>query len=628
MPTLNTTIGQLLINRALPTDMRDYSRELNKKGVKDLLREVAEKYPDQYRTVAKRLSDVGREASYTTGGMSFGLRHLRPPRAAIESRQRMRRRMHAIISGHGSDDYKEQKIIEATSEEADRMRKEVVDEARKAGNPIVAMMDSGTRGKPLEVNRLLAGDMLYMDHRENPIPFPVMRSYSEGLSPAEYWAATFGARKGLVDVKFATQDAGFYAKQMNQLAHRLIVTDVDAEEEAGAGALRGLPVDVSDADNEGALLASPAAGYERNTILSNRILKDLENQGVKRILVRSPTVGGPDTGGVYARDVGVRERGGISPLGEEVGLAAAQAISEKLTQGGLESKHSGGIKGEAKAVTGFQRLNQMVQTPKIFKGGATHAQMDGQIRTIEDAPAGGKYIWLGKDQHFVSPGLSPKVKPGDIVEAGDVLSEGLPNPAEVVKHKGIGEGRRYFVQAFTEAYRDSGMSISRRNVELLARGLIDHVEMVDDTDDHLPGDVISYNRLERSWNPREGTARVRPKRAVGKYLERPVLHYTIGTKVRPSMLPHLEEFGVKDVEVHDDEPPFQPRMIRAMDSLAHDPDWMTRLLGSNQKKNLLAAVHRGSTSDTQSTSFVPSLAAGKPFGSTWPQGILKQPGAA
>jgi len=624
---LRTTVGQLLINNGLPRDLRDYNRPLDKKGVRALFQEIAARYPDRYREIAKHLADVGRDAAFTTGGDSFGLEHLEATPAVLAARIRLRRRIREIMEHDWPATKKQEKIIVATSTEHERLQKEILEESRQLGNPLASQVLSGSRGSPANLKRLIGGDMLYVDHHDNVIPFPVQASYSEGLSPAEYWAGTFGALKGLVDVKFATADAGWAAKQLNQLAHRLLVTAEDTDEATESPAMRGLPVDVTDVDNSGALLALPIGGYDRNTTLTPKILADLKNQGVRRILVRSPTVGGPRSGGVYARDVGVRERGDLPNLGDTVGLAAAQALSEKLTQGQLGSKHGGGVKGASRAVSGFQRLNQMLQIPKVFKGGAVHARVDGRVTKMDAAPAGGKYVWINEERHYVAPGFDLAVAKGDTVEAGDMVSDGLPNPAEIVKYKGIGEGRRYFTREFTRAYRDAGLGVNRRNVELIARGLIDHVELLDETDNNLPGDIVAYSELERDWQPRPGTATLPLDQAVGKYLEKPVLHYTIGTQIKPTMLSDLNEFGVTKLDVHAEKPPFEPRMVRAMDIASHDPDWITRFLGSGQKRSLLAAVHRGGTSDIASTSFVPALVTGTEFGTTWPQSALRPAGS-
>jgi hypothetical protein len=122
------------------------------------------------------------------------------------------------------------------------------------------------------------------------------------------------------------------SKRMNNVAHRLVVTAADSKEPHDPDHLRGLPTTLDDPDNEGALLATPVAGYPRNTVLSREVIGRLRRQGVTDVVVRSPMVGGPANGGVYGNDVGVRERGRVAPIGDYVGLAAAQAISGPMTQ--------------------------------------------------------------------------------------------------------------------------------------------------------------------------------------------------------------------------------------------------------------------------------------------------------
>lgn len=611
---LNTTVGQLMVNEALPTGLRDYNRKLDKKGIADLLQQVAEEYPEEYRDVTKELSDVGRDVAYATGGNSFGLKHITKSPAARRAYLALRKRLKAIqINPRLSAEDKEAKIISAVGKVQEKLTDAIYDEALSEKNPLAFQVMSGSRGNPVSLRSLRGGDGLYVDGVGNVIPVPVLRSFSEGLTPVEFWASTYGTRKGITDTKGATADAGYFAKQMNQLTHRLLVTSLDDENDTGLSQ-RGLPVDIDDTDNEGALLALAVGGYKRNTILTPKILKDLKRRGRKHILIRSPMVGGPSDGGVYARDVGVRERGGLAPVGDYVGLAAAQAIAEKLTQGQLSSKHTGGVAGESKAVSGFKYINQLVQVPKRFQGGAAHSQVDGKVSGIEKAPQGGHFVKINNESHYVNAGFDVKVKVGEVVEAGDVISDGIPNPADIVKHKGIGAGRRYFVKAFREAYTSSGMSVHRRNLELISRGLINHVRLSEEMGEHVPGDVVPYSILERNWKIRAGAREVDARQAVGKYLERPVLHHTIGTKVQQSMLKELRQFGVKRLEVHDDPPPFEPEMIRAASSISHDPDWMTRMIGSGQKKSLLSAVHRGGTSDFAGTSYAPALARGESFG--------------
>ncbi len=617
---LSTTAGQVLINEALPTDLRDYTRELNKKGIANLLSEVADKHPDQYRAVLKSLMDIGRENATLTGGHSFDISHIRPAETLQKSREELRHEIRAIMSDREMPtEERDKQLAVAIGRANNAMQQRVFDEAKKAGNPLAKQIMSGARGNVPQLNILIGGQMVHRDHKDRDIPYPIMHAFAEGLTPAEWYATTYGARKGLIGTKLGTGKSGYFAKQLNQLTHRLMVI-AEEEDAKDDGVLRGLPVEADDPDNVGALLAAPVGGYDRNTVITPSIASDLQRQGIKRMLVRSPTVGGPGDG-IYAKDVGIREGGRLPNLGDLVGMTAAQAVSERVTQGSLGAKHRG---GEGAQISGFGWIQSQVAMPRHMAGRAAHAELDGTVTRIEDTGTGGKRIWINETPHFAEHGLAPKVKVGDTIEAGDVLSDGVPSPQKVVQHKGIGEGRRYFLQSFGEALRGAGAATTRRNLELVARGAIDHVELEESSGEMLPGDILSYQQLERNWQPRAGMQQLAAKKAVGKYLERPVLHYTVGTKIRPRMLQDFKDFGVNNVDVHDDPPPFKPVMLRSMDILQHDPDVMTRFYGSGHKKSLTTAVHRGQQSDTRSTSFVPSLAEGISFGDSWPNAILKK----
>ncbi len=411
-----TTVGQILVNNALPDDMRDHDRVLDKKGINGLLKDLAEKHPDKYAEVSKKLSDVGRTVATEFGGYTFGLEHLKKSAAGKRHQTEIAAKMKHILGletiGNQAvtPQMRKDMILRMMGGHQQKQIDDVYDEAVKANNPLAMQVVSGSRGNKMNLASLMGSDMLYADHRDRVLPLPITRSYSEGLTPIEYWASTYGARRGTMATKFATQDAGFLSKQLNQVAHRLMVVDEDDPRDLPN---RGLPVDTDDADNEGALLAQDVGPYKRNTVMSPKILKHLKGLGHDRILVRSPLVGGSPDGGVYSRDVGVRERGVLPGRGEQVGLAAAQALSEPLSQGQLSAKHSGGVAGQEKAVGGFAYINQLIQVPKTFKGGAAHSHHDGVVTDVVDAPAGGKYVFVDGKQHYVGQGFDLKVKKGD-----------------------------------------------------------------------------------------------------------------------------------------------------------------------------------------------------------------------
>jgi len=622
---LRTTLGNLLVNEALPENLRDYSRVLDKKGVSKLLETVAKEHPEQYREVSHRLSLIGQRAAYTSGGNSFGLDALRKSKAASGLHATLMQKLQPVLDDDSLDDeQRSSALVRLVGGLQDTQKDAIYAESETDDNPLARQLKGAGRGNKQNLVSLRGGDLLYTDHRGRVIPMPVLRSYSQGLSPAEYWAAAYGARRGVVDSKMSTADAGFLSKILSRASHRGVVTAVDEDGEPTT--LRGLPSDIDDEDNEGSLLAQAAGPYPRNTTLTAKIVNDLRRRGVKRLLLRSVLAGGSADGGFYARDVGMREHGRLPRIGELPGLTAAQALGEPLSQSSLSSKHSGGVAGSGahQVIGGFRAIEQLINVPKGFPGGAAHAQVDGRVESITPAPAGGQFVQIAGQRHYVPQGVELSVKHGQPIEAGDVLSEGLPNPSEIVQHKGLGEGRRYFVEAMRKVFKEAGLPVHRRNLELVSRGLINHVRLLDETADGVPGDILPYAMLEHRYRPRPDSYATAPKKAVGKFLERPYLHYSIGTRVQPSMIPKLTEFGLDKtgIEVHDDPPPFEPEMIRGSANLLYDPDWMTRMLGSHLEQGLLKATHRGATSDPTGTSFVPSLAKAVNFGH---EGVLQSP---
>ena len=174
--------------------------------------------------------------------------------------------------------------------------------------------------------------------------------------------------------------------------------------------------------------------------------------------------------------------------------------------------------------------------------------------------------------------------------------------------------------------RDSNLTVNRRNVELIARGLVNHVELGEEMDAYVPGDKVPYNMLEKFYQPRQDARTMDAQTAVGKYLERPILHYTIGTKVRPSVVKNLKEFGLdRQVTVHDNPPPFQPQMVRGMAIAAHDPDWIASMQGSGIKGRILTAVHHGHSSNPRGTSYVSGVVVDPNFAQVGNGGKITAP---
>lgn len=265
---------------------------------------------------------------------------------------------------------------------------------------------------------------------------------------------------------------------------------------------------------------------------------------------------------------------------------------------GLICSNSGMFKGR-KTISGLPYIIQFLEGYESGKDKAAVSEFDGKVEEIKDAPQGGKYIVINGTEHYVEPNTEIFVKKGDEVERGDILSDGLANPADITRLRGIGEGRKYVAERFKKLLDDSGAKAHRRNTETFARGFIDKVRITnpDGLGDWLPDDIVSYNALEAAYTPEADSKRISVKNydAVNKYLQRPVLHYTIGTKLTKKMVDHIRESGISDdVLVSDTEPSFTADFVRLREVPTQgEEDFIGRGVAPYQKANYIDAAVRG-----------------------------------
>ena len=611
-----TTIGQVLVNDALPPRFRDYGRVMDSNGIEQVLQEVAREDPDSYAAVTKRLMDIGNSAAYDTG-TTIRLSDLRPAYDKRPILQALDIAESKIRSDKTLTDEQKSEMIEKLYDKANsRIMEDTYNAEFARKNQLALQVASKARGNKTQLAAFISTPGTYSDPYGKMVPMFIRHSFAEGLTPAEYWAGSFGARTGVVSTKTATAKGGAFGKLLSASAISQVVTEDDCGTEGG------LPVKVDDDDNIGAVLARPAGGYEAGTVITKNVLSDLrKDKRHDEIVVRSPvTCGCKD--GVCSKCAGIRETGGFPPIGYNLGTNAASAFAERITQGALNVKHSGKKTSGKGHYQGFEMFTSLAKVPKVFPDRATISSVDGTVSKIEDAPQGGTYIFVtdphGEEKrHYVAPGYDIEVKVGDELEAGDQLSDGVIDPSELVKYKGIGEARRYWANRFTQAIRDSGMAANRRNAEVLARTVMNtvRIENEDEAGEGLPGDVLTYTAWSNGFKPRKNSSIVAPTVAsIGKYLEQPVLHYTIGTRITPSVINTMKKFKVDKMMVNDTKPDVEPFMERIEDSNAEKPDWMARLGTTYLKSRLQEDVARGATSRLHSTEPYPGIAKGVEFG--------------
>jgi DNA-directed RNA polymerase subunit beta' len=616
---MTTTVARLIFNSIVPEGFRNDipdDRPIGSKEVKDVLQRIAENEPEKYRDISFKLLRLGSKGAVETGS-SFSMKDLESPIDKKSLMNQVSSEENNIFSDKTlNQEQKEERLIKLYNKYSSKMPDMIFDASLKSGSNLAKMVASGARGNKSQLNSNIGADFLVMDQTNTPVPIGIKSSYTQGMTPAEYFAASYGTRAGLIATKFSTQNSGFLAKQINAAAMDLLVTEDDCK--TGSG----IPVSIDDKDNIGSVIAKGVAGYPAGTLINSKILKDIQKQGKSKILVRS-TMTCQSHNGVCSKCCGVRERGSLPGLSDAVGLAAASALTEPLSQSLLSTKHSAGVANVAK-VTGFKAINALFQVPDTFPDKASLAEVDGVVDTIEKLPQGGSSVVIGEKEHYISPDHEILIKRGDRVEPGDRLSSGLMNPSDVVRLKGIGAGRLSLLKQIQDTFKENGIDVSRRNAEIVSRAVVDHVTVADsdESSHYLPDDIVEYSSFSKSYQPRPDSIKLEPSKAIGKFLETPVLHYSIGTRITPSVAKEMKDMEENEVLVSDNEPAFKSNMVRLMENPSHDKDWMSQLGTSYVQKNLKKNVIRGDvTSNIHGTNPLPALAYGTEFGRP-PKGVV------
>lgn len=597
---------QLLVNSVLPDDLKNYEADLTDKGLNKILYAVAEKHPDKFAQVLKDISDIGRKVSYQQGE-TLTLYDLAP----VIDREAIYNQMEQEIAAlpRDKDFIKNRRDIFQKYNEF--IEKETSKNALANKNNIAISVLSGARGKSAQLKAMVSTPGTFSDYKGTPIDVFSKESFADGIRPVTFLASTYGARSSVISTKSSTAKGGDLAKQMAQSVVDMVVREQDC------GSHNGISLPIDDVSLKGRVLSKDTHGYKAGSFITREMLHDLRNKGVKKIVARSPLTCGVHNG-LCAKCVGKFYKGNKLPnIGDSIGAMASTAASEPVTQMALSAKHTAGMTTSKRTYSGLGTITQFTQSPEKFKDRASVAELDGKVEDIEDAAQGGQYVTVNGVKHYVPAGHPVEVKIGDTVEAGDFLSEGLGDAEDVVKHKGLGAGRLYYANRLYKILEDSGAKNDRRSIEVLARGALRHVRITDDNGygNYLPDDIVDYNTLQSQYRIPETTRFMKAENAIGKYLQQPALHYTIGTKITPNVAKDLKDNEYDDVYVDDTEPSFKPEMVRLRSASHSNPDWMASLGTSYLTKQLNESSTKGDDTNVfQNADYRPRLAFGKDFG--------------
>lgn len=592
-----TTVGSILINSVLPPTSRDYEKPMGAKEMKGALMHVAQNHPAMYGQVAKSLKDLGDLHSYLEGS-SFSFDDAKPQDTS-EIFKKYDGAFHKTRSIE--DTNKREHAQRAINTEIEKEINTLV-EKDMATNPtrIHKWSTIGGKGNKNNIRQMFYASGNQLDVTNKVLPYMSRSNFSAGLSPSDAFISATGARKGIVESFISVRDPGALGKEFFMLTNSMITTEHDC------GTKEGMVIPVSSSDALDRHLAKDVGVFKRNDVVTHVVQAQLTKAGVKSIDVRTP-LKCLAKHGVCSMCLGIMHNGKLSPIGDTVGLYSSQALTEKLTQMALSAKHTGGVVGK---VPSFQIVKQLLHVPENFPNGAVLAQQAGTIHKIDELPDGGKRLWIGTQSHYVLPKVELKVKRGDNVGKGDSLSDGLINPAEIVRLKGMDAGRAQLAKGLQETYAGAGIAGQAKVFETVARAILCLGEVAD------PGDHTQFNIGDKvNWDanrPYRETqhATMSPKEAVGWRLttDHPRLHMKAGDMLTPD---HLHLFaGMGDINVYKKPAIIEPKMWGTERAAIYGGDWISNLGFRFVKDQLKENVATGSGVDLNSNRPIPNYVMG------------------
>ena len=512
-----TTVGRILLNQQLPENFGFINEELRRPSVGQVVEHLARNYPKA--EVARSLDGL-KDLCFqfaTQSGLTISLDDIKVPADKPKILERRERQAQTTESqfrrGIISDGERRQKEIETWLEATQEVQDEMVDALAGEGlNPLNMMVDSGARGNMMQLRQIAGMRGVVANPRGDMISRPIKSNFREGLSVLEYFISTPGARKGLVDTALRTADSGYLTRRLVDVAQELIINDEDPFENNEP--VPGIYVDLEAGDRPlevrllGRILADVAtlddgteiaAGEMVTRQLMERLAAD---SGLTRVRVLSPLTDN-SLQGISAKSYGMSlATGGIIETGEAVGVIAAQSIGEPGTQLTMRTFHTGGAMELGRSVSdiarGLPRVVELFEA-RTPKGKATLARSSGVLRVDEPDGQQQRLRVVAPDgteeKHVAVVGARLEFADGDEVDAGDVLVEGNVDPKELLEIKGLRAVQQYLTDEVQAVYREQGVSIHDKHIELIVRQMTRRVLVQESGDsEFLPGERVDARR--------------------------------------------------------------------------------------------------------------------------------------
>ncbi|GAA4873221.1 DNA-directed RNA polymerase subunit beta' [Paenibacillus vulneris] len=409
-----------------------------------------------------------------------------------------------------TDDERYDRVIAIWSKTKDEIT-DILMKSLDKYNSINMMVESKARGNKSQITQLGGMRGLMATPTGRIYELPIKSNFREGLTVLEYFISTHGARKGLADTALRTADSGYLTRRLVDVAQDVIVRDEDCGTDKGFMVSRiqdGKEVIEDLYDRiEGRYafetIRDPQTGeviIGRNELIEANIADRIIEAGIEKLQIRS-VLSCRSRHGVckkcYGRNLAT---GNHVEIGEAVGIIAAQSIGEPGTQLTMRTFHTGGVAGDD-ITQGLPRIQELFEA-RNPKGQAIITEIDGTIKDIREAKDRREIEVHGEAEsktYAVPYGSRIRVSVNQHVEAGDELTEGSIDPKEMLRIKGIRGVQNYILQEVQRVYRNQGVEINDKHIEVMVRQMLRKIRIVDAGDTTLlPGSFVDIHEYEEA----------------------------------------------------------------------------------------------------------------------------------
>ena len=526
---VKTTVGRIIYNKGIPQDLgfvdrtnpeTEFEPEINFVVTKkNLGKIIANSINVHGLSETAELLDYIKATGYkysTVGAITVSVSDVKVPEEKKTIIEEAYKQVDNITKqykrGLITNDERYNAVIKIWSKATDDVKIAMKNNFEKL-NPVYMMSESGARGNLDQLKQIAGMRGLMASTTGKTVEIPITSCFREGLSPIEYFIAAHGARKGLSDTALRTDDSGYLTRRLVDVSQNIIVREEDC------GTKDGLEVStIKDGNQVVEKLEERLVGryslndivnpetneliVDSNTMINDKIAAEIVAAGIEKVTVRS-VIGCRTKHGVCAKcyGMGLATRQEVS-IGEAVGIIAAQSIGEPGTQLTMRTIHSGGVAGVADITQGLPRVEELFEARKP-KGLAIISEIDGTVRIKEEK---NKKEVVIKGEHeakeYVIPfGSKLRVREGDEVLAGDPITEGSINPGEILAIKGPTGVFEYLTTEVQKVYRNQGVDINDKHIELIARQMLKKVRVEDNGDTNMfSGSLVDMYDFEDENN--------------------------------------------------------------------------------------------------------------------------------